>query len=210
MAKYNFNTDFYVYIHCRASDGRVFYVGKGSGQRAWSVHGRSRHWQNVVKKHGLCVEIVQSCMQEWWAFELERDLIAFYGRDNLCNFTDGGDGASGAIRSESYKQHMVKNNPMNSLLNRKKISIALTGKKRQDLSEYPIMSRPGVKDKISGKNNKNSRRVICIENQMIFDTQTAAALWLKSIGFLKASNGDIAKCCKGKAKKSHGFHWQYA
>ena len=104
MAKSNFNTDFYVYIHCRASDGRVFYVGKGSGQRAYVSQGRNRYWMNIVKKHGLTVSIIQEGMQEWWAHELECELIALYGRETLCNLTDGGDGTSGRIVGENEKR----------------------------------------------------------------------------------------------------------
>jgi hypothetical protein len=66
-------------------------------------------WGNVVKRHGKTVEIVQDGLQEWAAFELERDLIALYGRRDLglgylCNNTDGGEGASGHVVSEKTKQ----------------------------------------------------------------------------------------------------------
>lgn len=87
--------DFYVYLHRRATDGSVFYVGKGHGRRAWAnnkASKRSAYWHRIARKHGLIVEIVQSGLQEWYAFELERDLIAYYGRESLCNLTDGGDG----------------------------------------------------------------------------------------------------------------------
>lgn len=126
--------DFYVYVHKRASDGRVFYVGKGSGPRAWSKT-RSKYWHRIVAKHGYTVEIVQSGMEEWWAFELERELIALYGRENLCNLTDGGDGASGAIRTQETKS---------------KIGASKIGKPRPDMEgSNAIMYRPGVSAKVS-------------------------------------------------------------
>ena len=48
-------------------------------------------------------------MSEGDAFEAERFLISYYGRvdlgtGSLRNLTDGGDGASGAIRSEETKR----------------------------------------------------------------------------------------------------------
>jgi hypothetical protein len=99
VAKDYSTRDFYVYVHRRATDGTVFYVGKGTGNRAYASQGRSRYWRNIVSKHGYTVQIVQTGMQEWWAFEMERELISSYGRENLCNLTDGGEGCSGVKKS---------------------------------------------------------------------------------------------------------------
>jgi hypothetical protein len=97
--------DFYVYIHRRATNGSVFYVGKGHGSRAESKFGRNAYWHRVTKKHGFKAEIVLAGLQEWFAFELERDLIAYYGRDSLCNLTDGGDGTAGVTPWNLGKPH---------------------------------------------------------------------------------------------------------
>lgn len=94
------NDGFYVYLHRKKTDNSVFYVGKGHGKRAYSRSNRNRHWVNIVHKHGFSVEFVQTGMQEWWAFELERDLISLMGRDSLCNITDGGEGVAGFKLSE--------------------------------------------------------------------------------------------------------------
>lgn len=98
--------EFYVYVHKRRSDGSVFYVGKGHGRRAWMHKRRSEYWHNVVNKYGLEVELVMFGIQEWFAFEFEKDLIAYYGRDVLCNFTDGGEGSCGATMSEETRRKM--------------------------------------------------------------------------------------------------------
>ena len=91
---------FYTYAHFRP-DGRVFYIGKGSGNRYLSVS-RSRYWQNVVKKEGsFTAEILARWKTEQEAFEHEKFLIKCF-RDlgfTLCNLTDGGEGPSGAVRS---------------------------------------------------------------------------------------------------------------
>lgn len=92
--------DFYVYAHKKKTTGVIFYIGKGSADRAWSKSGRSKIWHNTVNKHGLIVEILECNLQEWWAFELEKNLIALYGRltdkaGPLVNLTDGGEGMSG-------------------------------------------------------------------------------------------------------------------
>jgi hypothetical protein len=90
---------FYTYIHKKASTNEIFYVGKGHAKRAWSVSGRPAHWRNIVKKHGLVVELVDSGISEEQAFEFEMFLIAEIGckhnqKGPLINLTSGGDGAA--------------------------------------------------------------------------------------------------------------------
>ena len=104
------NEEFYTYAHYRASETTPFYIGKGSGKRAYSTSGRSEYWNRIVQKHGLRVEILA-----WWdlesdAFEHERFLIAcFRGMGvDLCNLTDGGDGTSGFVRSEEWKSAVAE------------------------------------------------------------------------------------------------------
>ena len=99
----NTKTSFYVYIH-KTLTGRVFYVGKGHGRRAWSHRDRSTRWTATVRKHGLQIEIVESHLLEWYALEREIELISLYGRTNLVNMTDGGDGSSGCIPSEETRR----------------------------------------------------------------------------------------------------------
>ena len=103
-------TDFYVYIHRKATTGEVFYVGKGHGDRAYEF-GRNDHWNKTARKHGFSVKIVETGLQEWYALELEMDLIALYGRNDLgygtlVNWTDGGEGVSGLIHSKETKQKL--------------------------------------------------------------------------------------------------------
>lgn len=97
---------FYVYIHRKATDGSVFYVGKGSGRRAFWKNGRNKHWHAIVNKYGYEVFLIAQSLTENEAFKIERDTIAYYGRSNLCNYTDGGDGISGARRSDQLKELM--------------------------------------------------------------------------------------------------------
>lgn len=94
---------FYVYLHRRATDGRVFYVGKGKGNRAERTDSRNAHWRNIVAKHGFIIEFVVVDVQEWYAIEVDREQIAYYGRESLCNMTDGGEGAAGLFVSPETK-----------------------------------------------------------------------------------------------------------
>jgi hypothetical protein len=109
---------FYTYAHFRP-DGRIFYVGKGSGCRHLSVK-RNARWKNVVAKEGgFRSEILARWSSEKEAFDHEKFLIRCF-KDlgfELCNFTDGGEGTAGIIFSEEE---------------RLKRSRALTGKKKSD------------------------------------------------------------------------------
>jgi hypothetical protein len=88
---------FYTYIHRKASDGSVFYVGKGISSRANTMHGRNKFWHNIENKHGRTVEICARWKTEQEALDHERLLIACF-KDMGCelsNLTDGGLGTSG-------------------------------------------------------------------------------------------------------------------
>lgn len=97
---------FYVYIHRRHSDNSIFYVGKGSGDRAWKTNSRNEHWRNVVKKHDYTVEIVARFSSEECAFSFEVALIDLIGLENLTNKSNGGRGSSGWKISEEGKRKL--------------------------------------------------------------------------------------------------------
>ena len=106
---------FYVYAHYRKSDGRIFYIGKGSGRRSHNPGGRSLYWRRVVAKHGRTVRILKRNMPEQCALSLERALIATHGREKLCNLSDGGDGVSGATpenRAAKARSMLFQNSPV--------------------------------------------------------------------------------------------------
>jgi hypothetical protein len=100
-----------VYIHRRLNDDEVFYVGVGKrSNRAYSIYGRNKHWNNAVKKYGYRVEITHDgiCYEE--ALSIEKYLVSFYGRadlksGNLVNKTDGGDGVENPSFRLSGEKH---------------------------------------------------------------------------------------------------------
>ena len=90
---------FYVYIHKRLDTGAIFYVGKGSGRRAWDKCSRNKHWRAVAGKTSWTHEIVLETEDEDEAFRHECELIASLMSQGvkLCNKTLGGEGQRGAI-----------------------------------------------------------------------------------------------------------------
>ena len=101
---------FYVYAFLREKDsahGRrmsPYYIGKGARDRATSKI------RTIPKPNDSSFIIyVQEGLTEQEAFDLEKYCIALYGRIDkgagiLRNLTDGGEGASGAIRSFEHKK----------------------------------------------------------------------------------------------------------
>lgn len=96
---------FYTYLHCKP-DGTPFYVGKGSGNRAYELsrNGRNKYHQRIVAKYGILI-FVFPCETEKQAFEDEIQQIAQLRADGyeLCNMTNGGDGCAGRVLSDSSK-----------------------------------------------------------------------------------------------------------
>ena len=106
--------EFYTYLHCKPN-GIPFYVGKGSGKRAFdfSHHSRTKFHRNVISKHGVKI-FVFPCESEEQAFADEIQQIAQLRREGyeLCNLNNGG-----------------RLNNGHSTESRKKISIAMMGNK---------------------------------------------------------------------------------
>jgi len=82
--------DFYVYAH-RDSQGKIFYIGKGTGRRAWS---QDRHhvWHRYVQERlnrTYSVEIIQDGLTESEAEAREGELISEFG-SQLVNWQNSG------------------------------------------------------------------------------------------------------------------------
>jgi hypothetical protein len=111
---------FYVYVYRDprpTKNNQPVYVGKGTGDRDlshWSRGSHNKPFQDFIahlKVRGLVApcERVLETESEAEAFAKEIELIKLYGRRNtktgtLFNLTDGGEGASGAIKTEEHKQ----------------------------------------------------------------------------------------------------------
>lgn len=165
--------DFYVYLHRKPATGEAFYVGKGSNDRAWNVE-RNIQWKRTRNKHGLVVEIIASGLQEWYALELEMNLIAYYGRADLgkgtlLNKTDGGDGCKGLLVTEETKELQSKNkskwlsenpdkHPMKYPSARKKISEGMKGENHPMKREKSRENQSRImKERFKEKGNISAR-----------------------------------------------------
>lgn len=132
----------YVYVHYRPDD-TPFYVGKGSGQRAYTCFKRNPAYSNCVAKHGaenIHIRVYPQDTEEE-AFAAEVRLIAEFKRAGfkLHNIAPGGLGsAKGRIISQTVRDKISKTmsgrphpptrlGAVNSPEHRARISKALTG-----------------------------------------------------------------------------------
>lgn len=163
---------FYVYQHRRNDTGAIFYIGKGSGNRAWDEHWsryQNRIWKGCAK-HGYAVEIVCDGLDEKHALELEVMLIQAHGRKNLgtgelANLTDGGEGGSGAVRSQETRDKIGRAHRGRTLAPEhvEKMRVANLGKKHTE--EAKAKCRAAMLGRVFGEDHRaklsaaNARRI---------------------------------------------------
>ena len=234
----NENREFYVYVHIRKDNNTVFYVGKGTKNRAYDLD-RGNFHNGVRDKYGCRVEIIKDGLTESQAFRLESKMIKYYvitlgygipidgyrdysNNKYLTNFTWGGEGTSGHKRSEESKEKMRgEKNPMfgkNLYANKtpeeiekikRKISEKAKGRKHSEEQNKKISeAMKGEKNGMWGKPAPNRSKVMCITTGENFDCIKDAA---EKYNIYCTS---ISHCCNGKYKhagKLNGvrLQWKY-
>ncbi len=111
---------FYVYRHIRLDTGEPFYVGKGSGFRAYDMKWQRNKYHHAIQGVSeVKAQIIADGLSEQEAFDLEVETITVYKCLGYCsaNFTAGGTG--GATRTGQKHTEETK----------RKISVTLQGKK---------------------------------------------------------------------------------
>ena len=206
---------FYVYLHFRESDGRLFYIGKGKNKRAWSHQRRNPYWKAIVAKHGLRVVIFERNLSESDAFRVEASLLKTFGIEGLANFTYGGEGPSGyKFTDEQRKRHSeMKTGLHHSEESKRKIAAAHFGMKaseetRKKLSQF----RMGTK---ASEETRRKLEIIAREKadrnhhkeKYVFEHPVIGRLTATKREIRKIIGGDPSRLMKGFTK--HLRQWKY-
>jgi hypothetical protein len=119
--------DFYTYAYLR-KNRTPYYVGKGIKDRAYSK------WKNVKPPRDKSrIIFLKQNLTEQEAFKHERYMIGVFGRKDLgtgilYNRTDGGEGSSGAVKSDETKRKISEKMKNPSEETRRKKSEVKKGK----------------------------------------------------------------------------------
>jgi hypothetical protein len=83
----------YIYAHYIEGEKDPFYIGKGTGSRAWNSSERNKYWHDKIKKHhgNFSVKILEENLTEKQAYKREKEIIKEYGLENLTNVLPGGE-----------------------------------------------------------------------------------------------------------------------
>lgn len=204
---------YYVYRHIRLDNNTPFYVGKGSGNRAFTKQHRNQYWHNIVNKHGYRVEIVKYFETGQDAYNFEFKLINLYKNYNLvkANLTDGGDGTKNPNKEVRFKMGSAMRGKNHSLESRQKMSNNWNRGEYSHSKETIEKIRQGnlgkkltqgqirrMSEKLKTSGNPNWKGGVCTPNGH-FDTIRLAAQ------YYNCSSSTIAKRCKSKNFKD----WYY-
>lgn len=166
---------FYVYLHRKNNDNKIFYVGKGKENRYLSKSGRNLHWKNTVKKYGYYSNIIKDGLSEIDSLELEEFLINFIGIENLCNKNYFNGGKSGFKHTKESKERMSKakkgHTPWNKGIKCYASSLRMQGENNPMYGKKKVHS----KDVISRLRKTNGTLVCDLQTGIFYDSITEMA-----------------------------------
>lgn len=191
---------FYVYLHRRKTDDKVFYVGKGHSYRSTSRSGRNRWWRSVEAKHGYYAEILEGGLSNEEACALEVKTIADLRKSGikLCNIANGGE--SGLVGIPISEEHKAL------------LSILNTGRKQSpDHAKKSAMAKVGKKQprKAVEAMVANKRKKVINSEGEIFSSATLAARTMSERLGVYPSQGNISMVCRGERSEAYGLAWSY-
>ena len=219
---------FYTYSHA-TSEGRIFYIGKGQGNRAHQLKYRNDRWKKIVNKYGKpTVQVLADWKTEIEALEHEMLLInCFRGMGyKLANLTNGGEGTSGYKHTleqiERNRKAKIGSIPWNKGISsglkhtekfKEKIRRTHTGS-TWNLGRPTSAKQKAIASALSKGNkhaagNTNNRKWKWVGTHIETGTviEFIGSLELNKAGF---QHTNVIKCINGQRKSHKGYTWTKA
>ena len=142
---------YYVYAHAKP-DGEIFYIGKGTEDRAWRKRNRNIHWNRIAAKYGFNVVILADKLNEIDAINEEAIVISHFKKfGKLSNILDRGDinPMSDLIIKEKHKNAVIRGelHHMKTDKYKKHLSFMLSGNNHPNFGK----KRPEHAAKMTGR-----------------------------------------------------------
>jgi NUMOD3 motif len=208
--------NYYVYAYLRSKDsptakaGTPYYIGKGSGKRAFIDHRYAKHNKGVhTPRDTSQIVFIESNLTELGAFAIERRMIKWYGRKDtgtgiLNNRTDGGEGSSGHKHTAETCEIISLAVTTRSAETRQKISAGNKGKHRSEETKQKMreanlgktMSVESRRKMSMAKQNMSDETKQKMRNKVV-SQETREKMSLASKGKSKSPTRKIAPSTRG-------------
>lgn len=194
----NTEEKYYVYVWYIVNPFEVFYVGKGSGKRVTDVRSRNKFFKSMYETHECAYRIVVDHLTEAMAFEIEKIMIAYirekYPKYRLTNICDGGEGVSGWIADEVYRENMRIRN----------LGVGNPNYHNWWSEERKQALPKKIKESGSRKRelNAHAKPVMCVETGKVYQCIADA---MDEYGI--NTHGSITVALKNPTRTAGGCHW---
>ena len=206
---------FYVYAYIREKNSKIakagtpYYIGKGSGRRAWTNDRKGVH-TSVHMPNKKYIVILENNLTELGAFALERRLINWWGRiDNntgiLRNRCDGGPFPCGSIRTKEFRKSI--SGPNNHFFGKKhaeetkrKISEMAKGNKRcvnRKYTKETLLKMSESHKIVSSKKTPEQIRIAVLKSNQTKRKRTSEQI---QFSILKANETKLKNGTTGKGR----------
>jgi hypothetical protein len=170
------NNKYYIYAHTIASHGgdrpfgEIFYIGKGSGKRAYIKGNMSQYWKNIVSKYEYNIHYFETKLTNEQANLAEIRYIKAIGREDLglgtlVNHSDGGEsGSIGCVWSEESRKKQSESHKGEKAY---WFGKEITDEAKKKMSDAKIGFIPWIKDKHHSEETKTKMRgkIISLETR---------------------------------------------